>query len=90
MQNRKIAESVAEILFDVADRLEASVDMIEVCAQEGKVRKEEAQTFRTSVLGSLDKLYKAIIGPIYEKHPDSRPPCSCCGEPAESEEDPQP
>lgn len=87
MQNREVAEKVTETLFDVAENLYASVDMIDACAQEGKVSKEEASTYRTSVLGSLEEMYRAIVSPIYDVHPDLRPACCGCGEPTESEDD---
>jgi len=90
MKNREVAEKVRESLFDVAEKLVASVDMTETSAQEGKVSKEEADAYRTTVLNSLDDLLQAVIGPIYDIHPDLRPACCCCGEPAESEKDPQP
>jgi len=89
MQNREVAEKVIEILFDVTEKLYASVDMTDTCSQEGKISKEEADTYRTTVLNSLDELLQAVIGPIYETHPDLRPTCCCCGESPEHKEGPQ-
>ncbi|MBA2817029.1 hypothetical protein [Candidatus Pantoea persica] len=90
MQDREVAEKVTEPLFDVAEKLYTSVNMIDACAQEGKVSQEEADAYRTNVLSSLDELLQAIIGPIYEIHPELSPTCCCCGESEESEEGQQP
>lgn len=89
MQSREVAVKVIETLLDVAEKLDASVDMTAACAQEGKISKEEADAYRTRVLGTLDELYLTIISPIYDVHPDLRPTC-CCGEPTEDETDLQP
>jgi len=89
MQNREVAKKVIETLFDVTEKLYASVDMTHTCSQEGKISKEEADAYRTTVLNSLDELLQAVIGPIYETHPDLRPTCCCCGESPEHKEAPQ-
>lgn len=85
MQNREVSENVIETLFDMAEKLYASVNMTDACSQEGKISKEEANAYRTTVLNSLDELLQAVIGPIYETHPDLRPACCCCAESAGDE-----
>ncbi|MET3817097.1 MULTISPECIES: hypothetical protein [unclassified Pantoea] len=89
MKDRETAEKITETLFDVADKLHASVDMIDAYAQEGKVSKEEADTYRTTVMSSLEEMYESIVGPIFELHPDLRPACCGCDS-SEADEGEQP
>ncbi|WP_262417917.1 hypothetical protein [Pantoea dispersa] len=39
MQNREVAENVIDTLFDVAEKLYASMDMTDACSQEGKISR---------------------------------------------------
>ncbi|WP_313384909.1 hypothetical protein [Pantoea sp.] len=84
MQNREVAENVIETLFDVAEKLYASVDMTDACSQEGKISQEEADAYRTTLMSLLEEMEHAIVSPIFGIHPDLRPTCCCC---TESEQD---
>lgn len=90
MQNREVAEKVIETLFDVAEKLYASMDMTETCSQEGKISKEEAEAYRTALINLLEEMDQAIVSPIFGIHPDLRPTCCCCCEAVEGEQDQQP
>ncbi|WP_315316070.1 hypothetical protein [Pantoea vagans] len=89
MENREAAKKVTETFFDVAEKMYESVGMIDACAKEGEVSKEEAEAYHTCVMDTLEELYDTIVSPIYDRHPDLRPTCRCC-KPEENEEDPQP
>jgi len=84
MQNREVAENVIETLFDVAEKLYASMDMTDACLQEGKISKEEADAYRTALMNLLEEMEHAIVSPIFGIHSDLRPTCCCC---TESEQD---
>ncbi|MBZ6387421.1 MULTISPECIES: hypothetical protein [Pantoea] len=88
MQNREVAENVIEALFDVAEKLYASMDMTEACSQEGKISKEEADAYRMTLMSLLEEMDQAIVSPIFVIHPDLRPACCCCGESPENQEAP--
>ncbi|WBV22587.1 hypothetical protein [Pantoea piersonii] len=88
MQNREVAEHVIETLFDVAEKLYASMDMTKACSQEGKISKEEADAYRTTLMSLLEEMDQAIVSPIFVIHPDLRPTCCCCGESPENQEAP--
>ena len=88
MQNREVAEHVIETLFDVAEKLYASMDMTDACSQEGKISKEEANAYRTALMNLLVEMDEAIVSPIFGIHPDLRPTCCCCGDSPENKEAP--
>lgn len=90
MQNREVAENVIETLFDVAEKLYASMDMTDACSQEGKISKEEADAYRTALMNLLEEMDHAIVSPIFSIHPDLRPTCCCCTDSEEDEADLQP
>jgi len=90
MQNREVAEKVIETFFDVAKKLYVSMDVTDTCSQEGKISKEEAGAYRTTLMNLLEEIEHAIVSPIFGIHPDLRPTCCCCcAESPEHKEAPQ-
>ena len=97
MQHRETAEKATEALLNVAYQLCSLINMFEASEQEGKISKEEGETYRRAVMGSMDELLTSTLTPIVDIHPDLRPSgCCCCADPdaeaeaeAEAEEDNQ-
>jgi len=90
MQNREVAAKVIENLFDVAEKLYASVNMTDACLEEGKISKEEADAYRKDLMNLLEEMEHAIVSPIFSIHPDLRPTCFCCTESSQDEAGLQP
>lgn len=89
MQHRETAEKVTEALLNVAYQLCSLINMFEASEQEGKISKEEGETYRRAVMGSMDELLTSTLTPIVDIHPDLRPSgCCCCADP-QAEEDNQ-
>ncbi|SNY71026.1 hypothetical protein [Pantoea sp. GL120224-02] len=85
MQNREAAQCATESLLSAAKIITGSFEKLDALEQEGKVTEEESDRYQFHVMESLDDMFESVLKPIFEIHPDLRPPCPCCDS-AEEEE----
>lgn len=88
MQHRETAEKVTETLLEVASKLAASVRMVDASEKDGNVSVDEADAYRTGVMGSLDEMLQSTLTPIFATHPDLRPACCCASSVSEDNNQP--
>lgn len=88
MQHRETAEKVTETLLEVANKLVASVRLVDASEKDGKVSMDEADAYRKGVMGSLDELLQSTLTTIFATHPDLRPACSCASSASEDNNQP--
>ncbi|MHB2054662.1 hypothetical protein V8Z79_06015 [Pantoea dispersa] len=77
MQNREAAQYVTETMLAVFNTLTTSVQQINALVQEGKVSSAEADLYRQSVMGPLDKMLVSTLTSVFERYPELRPASSC-------------
>lgn len=85
MQNREAAVFVTNTLMSITNDVIASRNAIYEYEKQGKVSKEEAETYCQNVMGPLEQMLSSVLGPLFETHPGLRPHCRCCKTAAEDD-----
>lgn len=85
MQNREAAAFVTNALMSIMNDVIASRNAIYEYEKQGKVSKEEADTYCLNVMGPLDQMLSSVLSPLFEAHPGLRPTCRGCKTAAEDE-----
>lgn len=78
MQNREAAKYVTDTLMEVTNKVMTSIEHINSLKEVEKVTPQEAEAYRENMMGPLLEMLPSVLNPVFEIHPDLRPPCRSC------------
>ncbi|HTV84821.1 MAG TPA: hypothetical protein VME63_05420 [Dyella sp.] len=69
IENSDVAKQVSELMLDYSRRLDSSIALVRDSCD-----AEEFKGYRRAVGKVLGEIYLEVLTPLYQKHPDLKPP----------------